>query len=344
MIQITLCEPGRFAQTETANDTTLAPELARVRVHRIGVCGTDWHAFAGRQPFFSYPRVLGHELGVEVLEVAPASANPRDITVGDRCCVEPYLNCGQCIACRRGKTNCCENIAVLGVHTDGGMREELDVPINKLHRANGLSFDQLALVETLCIGAHAAGRANVEAGETVLVIGAGPIGLAVTQFLSVAGARILVMDISEQRLEFCRRVAPIAGTINPTLGDAAAQIRAQNEGELPTCVMDATGHAASMQGTFELAAHGGRIVFVGLVQAEISFDDPNFHKRELTLMGSRNATADDFARVIGLIEAGQIDTTAWITHRLNLSEVATRFAAMQGTAGLVKAMIEVEGE
>ncbi len=337
MIQITLREPGHFDRTETDNTDPLAPDMARVRVHRIGVCGTDWHAFAGCQPFFSYPRVLGHELGVEVIEVAP---NARGIAVGDRCCVEPYLSCGQCIACRRGKTNCCEKIAVLGVHTDGGMREELNLPINILHRANGLSFDQLALVETLCIGAHATARANVEAGETVIVIGAGPIGLALAQFLSVAGARILVMDISAERLNFCQRVANIAGTINPKVGDVAAQIRACNDGELPTCVMDATGHAASMQSTFELAAHGGRIVFVGLVQGEVSFDDPNFHKRELTLMGSRNATARDFARVIALIETGRIDTTPWITHRLNLSEVATRFAAMQGAKGLVKAVIE----
>lgn len=337
MLQISLQEPQRFARQETEKSMTLAPDMARVRVHRIGVCGTDWHAFAGRQPFFSYPRVLGHELGVEVIEVAE---NARGIAVGDRCCVEPYLNCGQCIACRRGKTNCCENIQVLGVHTDGGMREELDVPIHKLHRANGLSFDQLALVETLCIGAHAVGRSHALPGETVLVIGAGPIGLAVMQFLSVAGARILVMDISDERLEFCQRVANIAGIINPDQGDVAAQIRAQNDGDLPTCVMDATGHAASMAGTFELVAHGGRIVFVGLFQGEVCFDDPNFHKRELTLMGSRNATADDFARVISLIEAGQINTTPWITHRLKLSEVAQRFAAMQGAPGLVKAIIE----
>lgn len=341
MLEVTLQEPGRFARTDTDTRADLAPNEARVRVHRIGVCGTDWHAFAGRQPFFSYPRVLGHELGVEVIEIAPASANPRGIAVGDRCCVEPYLNCGHCIACRRAKTNCCQNIQVLGVHADGGMRGEIVVPLAKLHRANNLSFDQLALVETLCIGAHAVGRSHVEAGETVLVIGAGPIGLAVTQFLSVAGAKILVMDISDERLEFCQRVANIAGTINPTRGDVAAQIRACNDGDLPTCVMDATGHAASMAGTFELVAHGGRIVFVGLFQGEVCFDDPNFHQRELTLMGSRNATASDFERTLELIEAGRIDTTPWITHRLKLGEVADQFAKMQGAAGLVKAMIEV---
>ncbi len=341
MLAITLQEPGRFERVQNPFDAgAVAASHARVRVHRIGVCGTDWHAFAGRQPFFSYPRILGHELGVEVLEVAPDSINTRGIKVGDRCCVEPYLNCGHCIACRSGKTNCCENLRVLGVHTDGGMRETLDVPIDKLHRANDLSFDQLALVETLCIGAHAVQRSHAEAGETVLVVGAGPIGLAVTQFLSVAGARILGMDVSDERLEFCRNVAPIAGTINPNHGDATAQIRALNNGELPTCVMDATGHAASMERAFELAAHGGRIVFVGLFSGDVTFSDPNFHKRELTLLSSRNATAPDFERTIELIQAGQINTTPWITHRMKLGEVAQCFAAMQGAPGLVKAMIE----
>ncbi len=338
MLEITLQEPGRFERTQNRRDSgAVAASHARVRVRSIGVCGTDWHAFAGRQPFFSYPRILGHELGVEVIEVAP---NSRGIKIGDHCCVEPYLNCGHCIACRSGKTNCCENIQVLGVHTDGGMREILDVPIDKLHRANDLSYDQLALVETLCIGAHAVHRSHVEAGETVLVIGAGPIGLAVTQFLSVADARILVMDISDERLEFCRTVANIAGTINPNNGDTTAQIREMNEGELPTCVMDATGHPASMERTFELTAHGGRIVFVGLFPGDVTFNDPNFHKRELTLMSSRNATAHNFERTIELIEAGQINTTPWITHRMKLGEVTERFAAMQGAAGLVKAMIE----
>ena len=342
MLEITLQEPGRFIESEAKTNGALASGEARVRVHRIGVCGTDWHAFAGRQPFFSYPRVLGHELGVEVTAIAPDSDNPRGVSIGDRCCVEPYLNCGECIACRRGKTNCCEKLAVLGVHADGGMRGEIVVPLDKLHRANDLSFDQLALVETLCIGAHAVARSHAGAGETVLVVGAGPIGLAVMQFLSAANAKILVMDISPQRLEFCERVANITGTINPKLGDAARQIRAHNNGELPTCVMDATGHLASMEAAFELVAHGGRIVFVGLVQGTVTFNDPNFHQRELTLMGSRNATASDFERTLQLIRAGQIDTTPWITHRLKLSEVAEQFAEMQGATGLVKAMIEVD--
>ena len=145
---VVLEKPGSFALIETAQPAGPAPDEALVRVHRVGICGTDLHAYRGRQPFFSYPRILGHELGIEIVEIG---ANEAGLQVGDRCAVEPYLNCGRCIACRRGKTNCCVDLKVLGVHTDGGMRETINVPVSKLHRSRTLTFEQLALVETLGI-------------------------------------------------------------------------------------------------------------------------------------------------------------------------------------------------
>lgn len=174
-----------------------------MRVHRVGVCGTDIHAYGGKQPFFNYPRLIGHELGVEVLKIGPSVEN---VQVGDRCAVEPYLNCEQCIACRRGKGNCCANMQVLGVHVDGGLREQFIVPARKLHPSRSLSFDQLALVETLAIGAHAVARAQIERGEWALVVGAGPIGLGAMQFAKQAGAHVIALDVNESRLRFCREV------------------------------------------------------------------------------------------------------------------------------------------
>ncbi len=312
MLTVTLAEPGRF---ETADGTAPVPGAgeALVRVHRLGVCGTDLHAFAGRQPFFSYPRILGHELGVEVLE----SDGRDDLKPGDRCCVAPVIACGRCIACSRGKSNACENIAVLGVHADGGMRDRFVVPVANLHRSETLSFDQLALVETLSIGGHAVDRAGIEPGETALVVGAGPIGLTVVQFLLAAGAEVVVMDLSEDRLRFCRETLGVTRTIQP--GDGVdGRLREAGGGDLPTAVFDATGHPGSMAAAFRLVAHGGRLVFVGLFQGEVTFDDPNFHKRELTLLASRNSTPDAFRRTIALVEAGQIDTGPWISHRLKL--------------------------
>ena len=174
MQTIVLETPGSFTQVDRPDAPGPGPGEALVSVRRIGICGTDLHAFRGRQPFFQYPRVLGHELGVEVLAVGEGV---EAICPGDRCAIEPYLNCGKCIACRHGKTNCCASLQVLGVHTDGGMCERLIVPASKLHKSLTLTLDQLALVETLGIGAHAVDRAALMAGEVVLVIGAGPIGL-----------------------------------------------------------------------------------------------------------------------------------------------------------------------
>jgi threonine dehydrogenase-like Zn-dependent dehydrogenase len=310
--------------------------LARVR--RVGICGTDLHAFRGRQPFFSYPRILGHELGVEVLAIDPA-AGPLGLAVGDLCAVEPYLHCGRCSACRRGKTNCCERLQVLGVHVDGGMREVIAAPAAKLHKAESLSLDHLALVEMLCIGAHAVRRVQPAPGEHLLVIGAGPIGLSTIQFARLAGAEVTVMEISESRRAFCRQLG-VARLIDGQ-DDPVAQLRDLLSGDLPTLVFDATGNANSMVKAFDYVANGGKLVFVGLVQADLRFHDPDFHRREMTLLSSRNATCDDFAYVIQTLEAGQIDLTPWITHRASPEALIAEFPGwLEPEAGVVKAVVE----
>lgn len=338
MLTITLEEPGRFVAADGPEPAPASGD-ALVRIHRIGICGTDLHAFAGRQPFFQYPRILGHELGVEVID--PGS-DPQGLAAGDRCAVEPYLTCGHCIACRRGRTNCCTTLQCLGVHTDGGMRPRLAVPARKLHRSTTLDFDQLALVETLGIGAHAVERAEIRPDDFVLVIGAGPIGLSVIQFAQLTGATLVVLDVSESRRRFAHERLGVAHTRAPGPG-AAEWLRERGGGELPTIVFDATGNAASMAATFELAAHGGRIVFVGLVQGDISFNDPNLHRRELTLCASRNATAATFRSVLALVEAGRIDTRPWITHRLALADTPRVFpATIAGNPAVLKAMVSVE--
>ena len=336
MLTIVLEEPGRFAAVDRP-EPAAAPGTALVRVHRIGVCGTDLHAFAGKQPFFNYPRVLGHELGVEVIE---AGDEPNGLKAGDRCSVEPYLNCGRCIACRRGKPNCCTTLQVLGVHIDGGMQPRLRVPARKLHPSAQLDYEQLALVETLGIGAHAVERAQLAKGDFVLVIGAGPIGLSVIQFAKVSGATLAVMDVSDTRLEFCRKQLGVMHTLKPG-ATAIDELKQIGGGDLPTCVIDATGNPGSMMGCFDLPAHGGRIVFVGLFQGDVTFNDPNFHRRELTVMASRNALPATFREVIRLVEEGKIDTRPWITHRFKLAETPAHFSQhIAGNASVLKAMIE----
>jgi 2-desacetyl-2-hydroxyethyl bacteriochlorophyllide A dehydrogenase len=336
MQTIILDQPGQLRLTETAEPAAPGPGEALVRVRRVGICGTDIHAYYGRQPFFSYPRILGHELGVEVVALGPGASG---IAIGARCAVEPYLNCGQCIACRRGRTNCCTGLQVLGVHTDGGMRECIVVPVAKLHPSEQLSFEQLALVETLGIGAHAVGRAQIAPGEWALVIGAGPIGLTVMQFARLAGAQVIALDISLERLAFAQsqRLADHAIVAGE---DTLAQVQELTSGDLPTAVFDATGNATSMMGAFEYVAHGGRLIYVGLMQGDITFNDPFFHRREITLLASRNATADDMRQIIGQIEAGSIDTKPWITHRADSNIFAEQFPGwLAPGTGLIKGML-----
>ncbi|MES2997182.1 MAG: zinc-binding alcohol dehydrogenase family protein [Verrucomicrobiota bacterium] len=339
MRSITLENPAVLKATVQSHAGTPATGEALVRVHRIGVCGTDIHAFGGKQPFFNYPRILGHELGVEVLATG---ADVTHVKPGDRCSVEPYLNCGTCIACRHGKGNCCTNIKVLGVHADGGMREEFILPAKKLHPSATLSFEQLALVEPLGIGAHAIDRAEIENGEHVLVIGAGPIGLAVMQFAVEKGAQVTVLDINQSRLRFCCEQLGVHEVINGSTDDVLESLHRITSGDFPTAVIDATGNPGSMMRSFEFPAHGGRLVFVGLFQGDVTFNDPEFHKRELTLMGSRNARPQDFTRIISLMESGRIDTSPWITHRATFDEVPEVFESWtRPENGVIKAMIEL---
>ncbi len=340
MQSVVLTEPGRLMLTDTPDPGPPPPGQALVRIHRVGICGTDLHAYRGRQTFFTYPRILGHELGVEVLVIGPTDS-PMTVKVGDRCAVEPYLSCGQCIACRRGKTNCCVNMQVLGVHRDGGMRSTMHVPLSKLHPSTKLSLEELALVEMLTIGAHAVNRAQVEAGETVLVLGAGPIGLSVMQFAQGAGARVVALDMDAFRLDFAQAHLGVAATI--AAGETALDaVRSLTDGDMPTVVFDATGAPASMNRALDYLANGGRLVFVGHHPGDVMFSDAEFHRRETTLLATRNATASDFRQVLDALESGRVDLAPWITHRAGLSETPDALPGwLRPEAHVVKAMLSV---
>ncbi len=341
MKTVVLEEPYSFTLTETETPGEPGPGEALLRVLRVGICGTDLHAYQGNQPFFTYPRILGHELAVEVVALG-ASEEAHALSVGDLCAVEPYLNCGTCVACRRGRTNCCERLLTLGVHTDGGMREYVTLPIRKLHKANDVPPEQLALVEMLCIGAHAARRADIEAGEPALVVGAGPIGLGVMQYARALGADVVAMDINAQRLAFCRDDLGIAKTVDAR-EEPVEQVRALLGGELPRLVFDATGNARSMMAAFDYVAHSGRIVYVGLVKGELSFSDPYFHSHELTLLATRNATGDDFRWVIDTLASGQVTVRGWDTHHATPETIIGEYPSwIVPETGVIKAMLSFE--
>ncbi len=336
--EIRLEEPGRFTAIQ-GRVPEPAPGETLLRIRRIGVCGTDIHAFHGRQPFFEYPRILGHELGAEVV----TTNGDGSFSPGDAVAVEPYLNDPASPASQKGKTNCCESLRVLGVHTDGGMRPFLTVPTHKLHRAASASMDQLALVEMLCIGQHAVNRSLATASDRALILGAGPIGLSVLSFLRNRTQHIAVADISAGRLEFCREAFGVNHTIEVGADvDLEKALRDAFGGQLPDLIIDATGNKGSMQSTFNLAANGARILFVGLFQGDVTFSDPDFHRRELTLMSSRNATSAEFGEVIAAIESGAVDTAPWITHRLAFDEIVTGFESTITDPTLRKAVITLD--
>lgn len=338
MKAISLQAPENFALIDVEEPGRPGPGEALVRVHRVGICGTDLSGYLGKMPFFSYPRIPGHELGVEVLEVGEDVGN---VKAGDRCGVEPYMNCGRCHACKKGAGNCCANLKVLGVMTDGGLRDRFILPARKLHPSTKLSYEQLALVETLAIGCHAVNRSGLQPGEPCLVIGAGPIGLATLEFVKLAGARSIVLDVNPQRLEFCRTVMGADVTIQ--LGDHVVEdLRNVTDGALPDVVIDATGNNHSMSNAFGYVAPTGRLVFVGITTKEVSFTHPVFHRPEGTLLCSRNALPADFTRIIRLIEEGKIDTKPWVTHRSSFDTLIADFPSYtRPETGVIKAVVSV---
>jgi 2-desacetyl-2-hydroxyethyl bacteriochlorophyllide A dehydrogenase len=337
MMTLVCRQPGEFAYEER-EAPILLQKNAIIKVKRIGICGTDLHAFEGTQPFFEYPRILGHELAGELV----ACDDAPGFQTGESVSFIPYFNCGECIACKSALPNCCANLKVCGVHVNGGLAEYLSVPSYSLLHGERLSYDELSLVEPLAIAAHGVRRAGVRSGEFVLVVGAGPIGLGIAAFSSLAGARVLVMDINDQRLKFCEKQVSVSATINAAKEDPKNILRALTNNEMPSVVIDATGNLKAINASFEYMAHGGRYVLVGLQKGDISFSHPEFHKREATLMSSRNATRQDFEKVISCIQGGLLKPTNYITHRVAFSEVKDQFESwLKPETGVIKATVEL---
>ncbi len=309
---------------------------AILKIKRIGICGTDLHAFEGTQPFFNYPRILGHEISAELIECDGAP----DFVVGEKVTIIPYFNCGKCIACRNGKPNCCVSMNVCGVHSDGGMGEYMSVPSSALVHSAGLSDDALALIEPLAIGAHCVRRADVKPGETVLVVGAGPIGLGTMEFARIAGGKVIALDINEHRLRFCSENLKVDHIINGATSNVLDELKQITNSDMPTVVIDATGSLKAINTSFQYLAHGGRYVLVGLQKGELHFSHPEFHKREATLMSSRNATREDFDQVISSMKSGRVQPTKYITHRVSFDQVKKEFVNwLRPESGVVKAMV-----
>ncbi|MCK5816051.1 MAG: zinc-binding alcohol dehydrogenase family protein, partial [Flavobacteriaceae bacterium] len=314
-----VCEkPGRFILKDKEAPIRKKNE-ALLQVNKVGICGTDLHAYGGNQAFFIYPRILGHELATEVLDIGE---NSKGIKVGDKVVIMPYISCGECIACSNGKTNCCTNIRVLGVHTDGGMQEQITVPTDILLPANNLSNNEMAIVEPLAIGAHAIRRANIKKGETVAVIGCGPIGIGIMKLAQIAGAKVIALDMNEQRLAYAKNEIGVDYTVNVGKDPVEAVSRITS-GDLCTAVFDASGHKGALESGPNYMSHGGRFIMVGLSKGELTYNHPAIHAKEITLMASRNATTEDFEHVIKVLN--QFPTESFITHNVPYTDMIANF-------------------
>jgi 2-desacetyl-2-hydroxyethyl bacteriochlorophyllide A dehydrogenase len=330
MKTVTLEQPGRFTLTDTAQPGAPGPGEVLVRVLTVGICGTDLHAFEGTQPFFTYPRILGHELAVEVIETGDAVSGFKP---GDRCAVNPYVTCGECAACSRGRTNCCAKMRVIGVHADGGMRDRVLLPAAQMYKCERLPAVQIPLVETLGVGLHAVGRAGAQAGERAIVAGAGPIGLSVIEFLKLAGADIGVVEKMPERLAFAVRHHGLK-RYYPSHEEARQE-------QASMLVFDCTGDKGSMESAIQLLEQGGRLIFVGLINGAVSLFDPDLHRREATILSSRNSTPAEHHRVLDYMESGRIDVGAWPTECVGPDAMDERFPRwLHREAGVVKAVID----
>ncbi len=327
-------QPGEFLLKEKEAPTPNKNE-ALLAVKKVGICGTDLHAYSGNQAFFSYPRILGHELASEVLEIGE---NPRGIKKGDKVVIMPYISCGKCIACRKGKTNCCTNIEVLGVHTDGGMQEQITVRVDLLLPANDLSYSEMAIVEPLAIGAHAIRRANLQLGEYVVVVGCGPIGIGMVKLAQIAGAKVIALDMNNDRLDYAKNEIGADYIVNVT-DDPVSKVSEITSGDMATAVFDATGHKGALESGPDYMAHGGRYVLVGLSKGALQFTHPKIHAKESTIMCSRNATLEDFEHVINVLS--QFPTNSFVTHTVNYTEMIANFDSWtKPETGVIKATVD----
>jgi 2-desacetyl-2-hydroxyethyl bacteriochlorophyllide A dehydrogenase len=329
-------EPGKLSVIQRDLPKPGPGEIL-VRIRRVGICGTDYHIFHGNQPYLEYPRVIGHELAGEVAE-APTNCS---LQIGDIVCIEPYLYCGTCRACQQGKTNCCQNLQVLGVHRDGGACEYLAVPERNVVPATGLGLDEAAMVEFLAIGAHGVQRSGARPMSRVAVVGAGPIGIAAAIFAKARGAEVSVLDMNARRLAFCKDEIGVDHAFEVTT-DIDNRLKKATDGDFFDVVLDATGSSRAMTKGFSYVGHGGTYVLLSIVRADITFNDPEFHKRETSLLGSRNATRYDFETVLNAMRGGKVPVAALASHRSSLDEAPSRVPAWSiPEAGVIKALVEL---
>jgi L-gulonate 5-dehydrogenase len=313
-------------QLRDVERTPPAAGEVEVRVGAAGLCAGDLYIYLGKNPYVTYPRVGGHEIaGV----VSALGSGVTGVSIGERVVVDPFIGCGRCYACRVGKRNCCANLSIIGVHRDGGFAEAVRAPAGNLHRIpEGMSDFEASFAEPVAIGVQACRRGEIVAGDRVLVLGAGPIGLAIVEVARAYGAETFITDVKPERLE----TAQSLGAIPLSTETLAQDVLRLTNGEGMPVVIEATGVAAVMEQTIDLVAAGGRIVIVGLVKqgTPVRFPGLDLTRKEVTLHGSR-ASVDCFPESLRLLASGAIRYPRVAT-RVSIADAPQVFARLADSA------------
>lgn len=321
MRALVLEAPGkaRIAEVPHPGQPAAGEVLLRIRV--VGMCGSDLSTYTGQNPLVSYPRTPGHEIAATIEEVG--AGVPAELAVGLAVTVVPYSSCGVCASCRRRRPNACRNNQTLGVQRNGALTDYLRVPWQKLKAAPGLPLRTLSMVEPLTVGTHAARRGRVEAGDSVLVLGCGMVGLGAIAAAAFRGARVTAMDQDAAKLDLARRAGAEHG-LDARTAHAGNLIERLHGGEGPDVVIEAVGSPQTFRMAVECVAFTGRVVYIGYTKEPVTYESRLFVQKELDIVGSRNATEADFDEVIAMLQAGKfpVDEVVGLTVPLEEAGIA----------------------
>ena len=333
MKALVLKKPGE-ASIETVPDPVLTPGNVLLRVRMVGFCGSDLNSFRGLNPLVSYPRILGHEVSATVIE---NTGHDGRLSAGVEVAVSPYSNCGKCASCLRARPNACQFNETLGVQRDGALSEFVALPPERLFRA-GLTLKELCLVEPLTVGFHAASRGRVAANDTVAVFGCGGVGLGAVAASNSRGARTISIDVDDEKLDFAR-LAFGAITINSATESLHKRLAEITDGRGPDVIIEAVGTPETFRAAVEEVAYTGRVVYIGYAKQPVSYETKLFLQKELDILGSRNAEAEDFNAVIGLLEAGKLPAEEFVSLVVPLEEAPAALRSWSKNPSLFKKIL-----
>jgi 2-desacetyl-2-hydroxyethyl bacteriochlorophyllide A dehydrogenase len=311
----------------------------RIAVKHVGLCGTDLSSYRGVNPLVTYPRVPGHEIGAEVLEIGEEVSTR--LKIGQRVVVVPYTSCGECSSCRKGRTNACRYNRTLGVQQEGALTEEFVLPAEKLISNNVLSPNLLPLVEPLAVGFHAVARGEIAAGESVVVLGCGMIGMGIIIGAVARGAQVIAVDLSEEKRALAREFGAVT-TLDPAHQDVVSEVARLTNDLGADVAFEAVGIPTTFTQAIELAGYSGKVVYVGYCKAPVSYQTAVFNLKELDIRGSRNATAEDFSNVIAFLEAAGTKPELLISKVVPFAEADTAFSYWESNRDSLKIMVSID--